>query len=110
MFSGLPTSPLVDVGQIEGGLVMALGMWTSEQVLTSPKTTNSQVRYDPSNGQLLDNTTWDYKVPSAMDIPADLRLELFNSGKNKGLVLGSKAVGETPQTKAKQFPHNFDLV
>ena len=32
MFSGLPTSPLVDVGQIEGGLVMALGMWTSEQV------------------------------------------------------------------------------
>ena len=45
-----------------------------------------------------------------MDIPADLRLELFNSGKNKGLVLGSKAVGETPQSKAKQFPHNFDLV
>jgi len=82
--TGLPTSPLVDVGQIEGGLVMALGMWTTEQV-----------RYDPSTGQLLDNTTWDYKVPSAMDIPADIRLELYNSGKNKGLVLGSKAVGET---------------
>ena len=30
-----------------------------------------------------------------MDIPADIRLELYNSGKNKGLVLGSKAVGET---------------
>ena len=30
-----------------------------------------------------------------MDIPADIRLELYNGGKNKGLVLGSKAVGET---------------
>ena len=36
MLSGLPTSPLVDVGQIEGGLVMALGMWTSEQVQPPP--------------------------------------------------------------------------
>ena len=91
----------MDVGQIEGGLVMALGMWTTEQVTPPPKkktkkkTIQSKVRYDPSNGQLLDNSTWDYKVPSAMDIPADLRLELYNSGKNKGLVLGSKAVGET---------------
>ena len=105
MFSGLPTSPLVDVGQIEGGLVMALGMWTSEQVHPPPpqkKTPKPQVRYDPSNGQLLDNTTWDYKVPSAVDIPADIRLELYNSGKNKGLVLGSKAVGETPQNKTRQ--------
>ena len=76
---------------------MALGMWTTEQVTTPPpkKNIQSKVRYDPSNGQLLDNSTWDYKVPSAMDIPADLRLELYNSGKNKGLVLGSKAVGET---------------
>ena len=62
---------------------------------TNKKLSKSKVRYDPSNGQLLDNSTWDYKVPSAMDIPADLRLELYNSGKNKGLVLGSKAVGET---------------
>ena len=104
MFSGLPTSPLVDVGQIEGGLVMALGMWTTEQVPIPLKTTQFQVRYDPSNGQLVDNNTWDYKVPSAMDIPADLRLELYNSGKNKGLVLGSKAVGRTPY---RQLHHSI---
>ena len=48
----------------------------------------------------MDNTTWEYKVPSALDIPADLRLELYNSGKNKGLVLGSKAVGERTRNKA----------
>ena len=42
-----------------------------------------------------------------MDIPADIRLELYNSGKNKGLVLGSKAVGETPQNKTRQLPHKF---
>ena len=87
---------------------MALGMWTTEQVTPPPqkkKKIQSKVRYDPSNGQLLDNSTWDYKVPSAMDIPADLRLELYNSGKNKGLVLGSKAVGEIAQSNARQMPH-----
>jgi len=81
--TGVPTSPLVDVGQVEGGLVMGLGLWTSEQV-----------RYHPDTGRLLDNSTWHYKVPTALDIPEDLRIELFSGSNKKGLVLGSKAVGE----------------
>ena len=47
------------------------------------------------SGSILYDFLTESKVPSAMDIPADIRLELYNSGKNKGLVLGSKAVGET---------------
>ena len=47
------------------------------------------------SGSILYDFLIETKVPSAMDIPADIRLELYNSGKNKGLVLGSKAVGET---------------
>ena len=29
---GTSISPDVDVGQVEGGLIMGLGLWTSEQV------------------------------------------------------------------------------
>ena len=39
-----------------------LGLWTTENL-----------RYEPSTGQLLDNSTWHYHVPSCLDIPADLR-------------------------------------
>jgi len=81
--TGMATSPAVDLGQVEGALVMGLGLWTSEQV-----------RYDPTTGRLLDNSTWHYKVPTSADIPEDFRVELYDSGNNPGLVLGSKAVGE----------------
>ena len=31
--TGMATSPAVDLGQVEGALVMGLGLWTSEQVM-----------------------------------------------------------------------------
>ena len=62
--TGLATSPLVDLGQVEGALVMGMGLWTSEEV-----------RYDPGTGQLLDNSTWHYKVhsPACLPLPATAR-------------------------------------
>ncbi len=45
--TGTAISPEVDVGQVEGGYVMALGLWTSEEV-----------KYDPDTGALLSNSTW----------------------------------------------------
>ncbi len=38
--TGTTISPEVDIGQVEGGYVMSLGMWTTERV-----------RHDPSTGK-----------------------------------------------------------
>ena len=81
--TGVSISPDVDVGQVEGGFVMGLGLWTCEKL-----------SYDELTGQLLENSTWSYHPPSCMDIPADLRTEFYNSGNNPNGVLSSKATGE----------------
>lgn len=44
--------------QIEGAFVMGLGLCTSEEVLIEPGT-----------GKLLSDSTWTYKIPTAVDIP-----------------------------------------
>ena len=81
--TGASISPEVDIGQVEGGLVMGLGLWTTEEL-----------RYDQETGQLLDNSAWTYHVPTCFDIPADLRTQFYNSGHNPNGVLGSKTTGE----------------
>lgn len=81
--TGVSISPEVDIGQVEGGFVMGLGLWTSEKL-----------RYNEDTGELLDNSSWYYHVPSCMDIPADLRSSFYNSGNNPNGVLSSKATGE----------------
>jgi xanthine dehydrogenase/oxidase len=45
--TGTSISPEIDVGQVEGAYVMALGLWLTEQV-----------RYDPDTGKLLTFDTW----------------------------------------------------
>lgn len=81
--TGSSISPEVDVGQVEGGYIMGLGMWTTEKI-----------KHDPITGKLLTNDTWEYKPPSSQDIPEDLRTTFYNSKRNPYGVLGSKATGE----------------
>lgn len=83
--AGESISPFVDIGQVEGGFVMLLGYWLMEDLI-----------YDRQTGQLLTNRTWNYKVPGALDIPIDFRVELLKSSTNQGGVLSSKATGEPP--------------
>jgi xanthine dehydrogenase/oxidase len=75
-------NPEVDLGQVEGGLIFALGLWTTEQL-----------QYDAVSGQLLTANSWHYKPPMPKDIPEDWRVTLLTSGNpNPYGVLGSKGL------------------
>ncbi|GAU94198.1 hypothetical protein RvY_06020 [Ramazzottius varieornatus] len=82
---GESMSPLIDIGQIEGAVVMGLGYYTSEQL-----------KYDEKSGQLLTYNTWYYKPPTTKDIPADFRVQILKNAPNPVGVLRSKVVAEPP--------------
>lgn len=75
---GQSLSPLVDIGQIEGAFVMGMGYWTTENLIFNKE------------GRLLTDSTWDYKVPGALDIPVDLRVQIPKNNPNPVGVLFSK--------------------
>jgi xanthine dehydrogenase large subunit len=82
-------SPLVDLGQIEGGFVQGAGWLTLEDL-----------RWDagdgPSRGRLATQSASTYKLPSFSEMPADFRVDLLDHAHEDGAVYGSKAVGEPP--------------
>ncbi|EDW80733.1 uncharacterized protein Dwil_GK11683 [Drosophila willistoni] len=84
--AGESLSPNIDIGQIEGGFVMCLGYWLSEQLV-----------YDRQTGRLLTNRSWNYKPPGPKDIPIDFRIELVqNPSPSSAGFMRSKATGEPP--------------
>ncbi|XP_046687709.1 xanthine dehydrogenase-like isoform X2 [Homalodisca vitripennis] len=83
--TGKSLNPFLDIGQVEGGFVMGLGYWTSEEMV-----------YDPDTGRMLSNRTLKYKVPCVKDIPVDFRVYLLKNSDNPLGILRSKAVGEPP--------------
>ncbi|KAJ8720087.1 hypothetical protein PYW07_012130 [Mythimna separata] len=92
--TGRSLSPEIDIGQIEGALIMGLGYWTAEKTV-----------YDSSTGKLLTNRTWNYKIPGIKDIPSDMRIYLRRNAKNEFGVLQSKATGEPSVCLATVFLH-----
>lgn len=72
----------VDVGQVQGGFVMALGYLFTEKSAWN------------SDGKSMHLGTWEYKVPSAYDIPLEFNIGLLKDSPNPNGVLGSKAVAE----------------
>ncbi|HEX4247527.1 MAG TPA: molybdopterin cofactor-binding domain-containing protein, partial [Pseudonocardia sp.] len=78
-------SPLVDLGQIEGGFVQGAGWLTLEDL-----------RWDPSDGRLLTQAASTYKLPSLSDMPEVFNVTLLPNAAEDGAVYGSKAVGEPP--------------
>jgi xanthine dehydrogenase/oxidase len=77
--TGESMSPGIDIGQIEGGFVMGLGIWLTENLI-----------YDPKTAELLTNRSWNYKPPGAKDIPIDFRIKLLQKSHNPFFVLRSK--------------------
>ncbi|MFD7842399.1 xanthine dehydrogenase molybdopterin binding subunit [Nocardia sp. NPDC059764] len=82
-------SPLVDIGQIEGGFVQGAGWLTLEDI-----------RWDtgdgPGRGRLLTQAASTYKLPSFSEMPEEFNVSLLAHAHEEGVVYGSKAVGEPP--------------
>ena len=76
--------PTIDRGQIEGGFVQGMGWLTTEELLVD------------ASGRLLTHGPSTYKIPSAGDVPLELRVDLLDNAPNPRVVRGSKAVGEPP--------------
>ncbi|QIG38752.1 xanthine dehydrogenase molybdopterin binding subunit [Microbacterium sp. 4R-513] len=82
-------SPMIDIGQIEGGYLQGVGWLTLEDL-----------RWDtidgPGRGRLLTPSASTYKLPSFSEMPDEFRVRLFERATEDGAVYGSKAVGEPP--------------
>jgi xanthine dehydrogenase large subunit len=82
-------SPLVDLGQVEGGFVQGAGWLTLEDL-----------RWDTSDldsrGRLSTQAASTYKLPSFSEMPEEFRVTLLERAAEDGAVYGSKAVGEPP--------------
>jgi xanthine dehydrogenase large subunit len=82
-------SPLVDLGQIEGGFVQGAGWLTLEDL-----------RWDTGDGaargRLATQAASTYKLPSVSEMPEVFNVTLLTDAHEEGAVYGSKAVGEPP--------------
>lgn len=82
-------SPLVDIGQVEGGYVQGAGWLTLEDL-----------RWDESDsdrrGRFLTQSASTYKLPSFSEMPVEFNVALLERAHEEGAVYGSKAVGEPP--------------
>ena len=77
-------SPLIDLGQIEGGFMQGLGWLTLEDL-----------RWDDA-GRLATRSASTYKLPSFSELPPEFNVALLERATESGVVYGSKAVGEPP--------------
>jgi len=82
-------SPLIDLGQIEGGFVQGTGWLTLEDL-----------RWDtsdgPGRGRVATQAASTYKIPSFSEMPEVFNVALLDKAHEEGAVYGSKAVGEPP--------------
>nr|CAB3492938.1 unnamed protein product [Digitaria exilis] len=81
---GQSLNPAVDLGQIEGSFVQGVGFFTNEDYATN------------SDGLVIHDGTWTYKIPTVDTIPKQFNVEMFNSARDQKRVLSSKASGEPP--------------
>ncbi|MDP6120237.1 MAG: molybdopterin-dependent oxidoreductase, partial [Rhodospirillales bacterium] len=83
--AGKSINPAIDLGQVEGGFVQGMGWLTMEELW-----------WDDA-GRLMTHAPSTYKIPVASDVPADFRVQLLETGRNRAhVVYRSKAVGEPP--------------
>lgn len=82
--SGIILNPTLASGQVEGGIGMGIPYGLAEEL-----------RYDVKTGKPLNNTLLDYKMPTAMDLPANMGVMFIETNDPYG-PYGNKALGENP--------------
>ena len=81
---GASMNPVVDLGQIEGGIVQGMGWMTMEEII-----------YD-KEGTLRSNALSTYKVPDIYSVPEEIKVNFLQTRKDNLAIFRSKAVGEPP--------------
>ena len=81
---GESVSPLVDLGQIEGGFVQGVGWLTVEELLWD------------AQGRVATAGASTYKLPSWPEMPEVFNVAFLERAAEPGVIFGSKAVGEPP--------------
>ncbi|KAJ8458929.1 hypothetical protein OPV22_031855 [Ensete ventricosum] len=81
---GQSLNPAVDLGQIEGSFVQGIGFFMYEE------------HVENSDGLVVSDGTWTYKIPTVDTIPKQFNVKLMKSGHHEKRVLSSKASGEPP--------------
>ncbi|CAD6923331.1 unnamed protein product [Tilletia controversa] len=89
---GRSINPAVDVGQVEGAITQGFGLFTMEESLWTPR------------GQLITKGPGNYKIPSFLDTPEDMRISFMKEGSGRDgrkqnhlrTIQSSKGIGEPP--------------
>ncbi|HVK96975.1 MAG TPA: molybdopterin cofactor-binding domain-containing protein [Flavisolibacter sp.] len=81
---GSSINPVIDKGQIEGGLVQGLGWMTMEEIVFDKE------------GRLRSNALSTYKVPDIYSAPKEINIHYLETAKDNLAIFRSKAVGEPP--------------
>lgn len=78
---GESMNPAIDIGQIEGGFVQGLGLFTTELPLFNAKT-----------GEVMTRGPYTYKVPTKDDIPNMFNVSLLRGAPNPRAIYSSKVL------------------
>ena len=81
---GQSMNPMIDQGQIEGGLVQGIGWMTLEELLYN------------AEGRLMTNALSTYKVPDVYSVPKEISIFPLETQGSELAIFNSKAVGEPP--------------
>ncbi|MEO6818501.1 MAG: molybdopterin cofactor-binding domain-containing protein [Ginsengibacter sp.] len=81
---GSSMNPLIDLGQVEGGIVQGLGWMTMEEII-----------YD-KEGRLRSNALSTYKVPDIYSVPDKMEIHFLKADTDNLAIFRSKATGEPP--------------
>lgn len=90
-------SDQMNILQVEGAFVQGLGFFMFEEYLAN------------SDGMIVTDGTWTYKIPTIDVIPRKFNVELLNSGHHQQRVLSSKGIFATDHAFHFCIPANLSI-